>query len=130
MVSRVGKVGLSGVKVVGAIMTHPFFGGTEGEDMWMYMCPENKGLQDPRMKPDAEDLKRLGCERVLVFGAEKDSLFNCARNYVEELKKSGWGGKVEIVENWGLEHCFHVGNPKEGRALEILQKYVSFINQE
>ncbi|KAK4258754.1 hypothetical protein QN277_005166 [Acacia crassicarpa] len=131
LVSRVGKLGLSGVKIIGAVLMHPFFGGTVDDHMWLYMCPENEGLQDRRMKPAVEDLKRLGCERVLVFAAEKDHLFEPGRNYVRELKKSGWAGEAELVENWGCEHCFHIlGNPREGKAEDLLQKFVAFIKQE
>ncbi|XP_054777785.1 probable carboxylesterase 5 [Prosopis cineraria] len=131
VVGRAGKVGLSGLKIVGAVLMHPFFGGTVDDHMWMYMCPENEGLQDRRMKPAVEDLKRLGCERVLVFAAEKDHLFESGRNYVRELKKSGWGGEAELVENWGSEHCFHIiGNPREGKAEDLLQKLVSFIKRD
>ncbi|XP_020212746.1 2-hydroxyisoflavanone dehydratase [Cajanus cajan] len=128
MVSRVGKFGLAGVRIIGAILVHPYFAGVrEDDEMWMYMCPENEGWDDPRMRPAVEDLARLGCERVLVFAAEKDHLFHSARNYVEELKKSGWCGNVELVQNWGLGHCFHVFNPQHHEAKQILQKIVSFI---
>lgn len=131
VVSRVGKFGLAGARVVGAVMVHPYFAGTEEDDeMWMYMCKGNEGLGDPRMKPAAEDLARLGCERVLVFQAEKDHLLNCGRNYVEELKKSGWGGSVELLVNWGSEHCFHLFHPQDDKAKELLQNIVSFIQRD
>ncbi|XP_027347828.1 probable carboxylesterase 1 [Abrus precatorius] len=131
LVSRVGKLGLPGVKVVGAILVHPYFAGVkEDDETWMYMCPENEGLHDPRMKPAAEDLARLGCERVLVFAAEKDHLFDSGKKYFEELKKSGWGGSVELVVNWGLEHCFHVRNLEHDKAQELLHKVASFIQQD
>ncbi|MED6120083.1 hypothetical protein PIB30_017710 [Stylosanthes scabra] len=130
VVSRVGKTGLPGARVVGAIMVHPFFGGTEDDHMWLYMCPENEGLQDRRMKPSAEDLKSLGCEKVLVFAAEKDHLFEVGKKYVEELKKSGWSGSAELVLNLGMNHCFHVFDPNEEKARELLQKIASFIQQQ
>lgn len=56
------------------ILVHPYFGGTEDDEMWLCMNPSNSGLQDPSMKPLAEDLAKLGCERVLIFVAEKDHL--------------------------------------------------------
>ncbi|PRQ23165.1 hypothetical protein RchiOBHm_Chr6g0258331 [Rosa chinensis] len=50
------------------VMVHPFFGGSAVDDeMWLYMCPENGGVQDRRLRPPAEDLAELGCERVLIF---------------------------------------------------------------
>jgi hypothetical protein len=31
-----------------------------------------------------------------------------ARNYYEKLKRSGWKGTVELVENEKEDHCFHL----------------------
>lgn len=130
IVSWAGKLGLPGVRIVGSVLIHPFFAGTVDDHMWLYMCPENEGMDDRRMKPALEDLKNLGCERVLVFAAEKDHLFESGRNYVRELKKSGWHGEVELVENWGCGHCFHIiGNHREGKAEDLLQKFVAFVKQ-
>ena len=64
--------------------------------MWLNMCPTNGELEDPRLKPVARVLARLGCERLLIFVAEKDHLMVVGKNYYEELKKS-WGGGGE----WG-----------------------------
>ncbi|CBI32441.3 unnamed protein product, partial [Vitis vinifera] len=141
MAVRVGTIGLAGVRVVGVVMVHPFFGGTIDDEMWMYMCtdddkmwlymcPTNGGLEDPRMKPAAEDLARLGCEKVLVFVAEKDHLREVGWNYYEELKKSGWKGTVEIVENHGEEHCFHLHDLSYEKSVDLIKQIASFINRE
>ncbi|XP_031266628.1 probable carboxylesterase 1 [Pistacia vera] len=127
---RVGSIGLPGVKVVGMILVHPYFGGTEDDEMWLLMCPNNGGLQDPRLKPPAEDLAKLGCERVLIFVAEKDHLNVVGKNYHEDLKKSGWGGRVELFESHGEEHVFHMNNPKSEKAVEVINKFVSFLKQD
>ena len=58
---RVGTDGLLEVKLVRVIMVHPFFGGTADDQMWLYMCPENSRLNDPKMRPGKEYLARLGC---------------------------------------------------------------------
>ncbi|XP_015874253.3 probable carboxylesterase 12 [Ziziphus jujuba] len=129
LLSRVGSVGLRSVGVVGAILLHPYFGGTVDDYMWMYMCPENKGLEDPRMKPATEDLARLGCENVLVLLAEKDALAGAGRSYGDELKKSGWGGTLEVVETIGEDHCFHMSKPKSEKAVDLVNKIVSFLKQ-
>lgn len=128
---RVGSIGLPGVKLVGVVLVHPFFGGTGGDDdMWMYMCPSNGGLEDPRLKPGAEDLARIGCERVLVFLAEKDHIREPGLWYYEELKKSGWKGTVEMVETEGEEHIFHLRNATCENAVALIKRFASFINQE
>ncbi|KAI8025910.1 2-hydroxyisoflavanone dehydratase [Camellia lanceoleosa] len=127
---RVGTAGLDNLKVVGAVMGHPYFGGNEDDEMWLYMCPTNEGLEDRRLKPAAEDLARIGCERVLVLVAEKDHLMGVGRAYYEELKKSGWKGTVEIVESEGEDHCFHVDNPTCESSVDLIKKIVSFINEQ
>lgn len=126
---RVGSIGLPGVKLAGAVLVHPFFGGTDDDAMWLYMCRDSAGLQDPRLKPAAEDLRKLGCGRVLVFVAEKDHLNGVGKSYVEELKRSGWGGSVEIVENEGEDHCFHLEDLKYDRAVALIKRFALFIQQ-
>ena len=92
--------------MVGVILVHPYFGGTEANKMWLYINKENEGLQDRRLKPAAEDLMWIGCERVLVIVAEEDHLNGVGRSYVGELKKSGWKGCVEMTQNLGKYHGF------------------------
>uniref|UniRef100_A0A7N2KQ47 Alpha/beta hydrolase fold-3 domain-containing protein n=1 Tax=Quercus lobata TaxID=97700 RepID=A0A7N2KQ47_QUELO len=127
---RVGTDGLPEVKLVRVIMVHPFFGGTADDQMWLYMCPKNSGLNDPKMRPGKEYLARLGCERMLIFVAEKDHLFVLGKRYYEGLKKSGWGGNVEIVVNLGEVHCFHLLDLKYEKAMDLIKKYVSFLIKE
>ncbi|KAJ6310557.1 hypothetical protein OIU76_015307 [Salix suchowensis] len=103
-------------------MVHPFFGGTKDDEMWMYMCPTNSGLNDPRMNPGTEDLARLGCERMLIFVAEEDYLTVASKNYYEKLTKSGWKGTVELVENEKEDHCFHLFDLDAEKALEMRHK--------
>ena len=55
------------------------------------------------MKAAVEDMGRLACWRML---AEKDLLRDAGVRYVEELRKSGWKGTAELVENKGREHYF------------------------
>jgi acetyl esterase/lipase len=125
---RVGTLGLQGVKLVGLILVHPFFGGTEDDHMWLYMCPTNGGLEDPRLKPSAEDLSRLRCEKVLIFLAQNDHLRGVGGWYYEELKKSGWVGNVEVVEHEGENHVFHLRKPDCEKAIDLVNKFSAFIN--
>lgn len=127
---RIGSEGLPNVKIEGMVLAHPFFVGTKLDRIWLYMCPRNRGLEDPRIKPAAEDLARLGCERVLVFVASKDQLRDAGRSYCEELKNSGWKGTVKIVEHEGVGHTFHLFKPNCEQALYMMKSLVSFINQE
>uniref|UniRef100_A0A7N0T4W4 Alpha/beta hydrolase fold-3 domain-containing protein n=1 Tax=Kalanchoe fedtschenkoi TaxID=63787 RepID=A0A7N0T4W4_KALFE len=128
---RVGLTGLHGAKVVGAVLVHPFFGGTEDDAIWLKMCPTNEGVDDPRMNPSEEDLAALGCEKVLIFVAEKDHLCEPGKRYYEKLMRSGWRGKVEMVENLGMQHCFHIVQEVEDEhAAEMLRKVAAFVRGE
>lgn len=133
---RVGSIGLpAGVKVVGVIMVHPYFAGVDHIDrMCVFMGASNGGMEDPRIKPTMEDLRRLGCERVLVFVAEKDEyeLREVGIDYCEKLKKSGWNGSVEIVEHVGQSHVFHLKEETKLHedAVVLVQKFVSLIKQD
>ncbi|KAI3441376.1 Abhydrolase_3 domain-containing protein, partial [Psidium guajava] len=130
MAVRIGLARLPGVRLAGMVLVHPYFGGTEDDAMWLYMCPENGGLEDRRLRPAAEDLGRVGSERVLVFVSEKDHLRGVGARYAEELKRSGWGGKsVELVENFGEEHCFHISNLRYEKAAQLVDKFASFVKQ-
>ncbi|KAL3722414.1 hypothetical protein ACJRO7_034741 [Eucalyptus globulus] len=127
LAARVGSMGLpAGVRVVGVILVHPYF-GTGNDEMWLYMCPTNGGPSDPRLKPAKEDLARLGCEKVFVFVAEKDRLKEVGIGYCVELKKSGWRGSVALVESVGEGHCFYLLDPKSEKAGELRDKFASFI---
>ncbi|GLT37008.1 hypothetical protein SLA2020_113520 [Shorea laevis] len=126
---RVGSIGLPGVVVVGMVLVHPYFGGTDDDKMWLYMCPTNTGLDDPRLKPAGEDLAKLGCKRMLVFVAEKDHLCDVGKGYYEELKKSGWGETLEILENQGEDHCFHMEDLTGDNAVALIKRFASFIKE-
>ncbi|KMT15892.1 hypothetical protein BVRB_3g055800 [Beta vulgaris subsp. vulgaris] len=130
LLAKVGSIGLGyeGAKVEGMILIHPYFG--EDDKMWMYMCPTNEGPKDPRMKPAVEDLARIGCDRVLVFLAENDRLYGAGKMYTEEFIKSGWKGKLEIMENKGKDHCFHVFNYLDLEAVAIRKRIASFIHNQ
>ncbi|XP_048496606.1 probable carboxylesterase 1 [Beta vulgaris subsp. vulgaris] len=130
LLAKVGSIGLGyeGAKVEGMILVHPYFG--EDDKMWMYMCPTNEGPKDPRMKPAVEDLARIGCDRVLVFLAENDRLYGAGKMYTEEFIKSGWKGKLEIMENKGKDHCFHVFNYLDLEAVAVRKRIASFIHNQ
>ncbi|KAI3419560.1 uncharacterized protein J3R85_013063 [Psidium guajava] len=107
LVTRVGSIELpQDIKVVGVILVQPYFGGTEDDQMWLYVCPPLVGLLDLRLKLAKEDLARLGCEKVLVLVAKKDHLMEMGIGYSEELKKSEWRGSMELVKNIEEKHCF------------------------
>ncbi|KAL5541123.1 hypothetical protein UlMin_043409 [Ulmus minor] len=119
-----------GLKISGMILYHPYFGNDEPEKLLEIIFPTMRGLDDPRVKPGSgPDLGKLGCEKVLVCVAEKDFLKGRGLAYYEALKKSGWGGVVEIVETDGEGHVFHLFNPTCDKAVALMNKVVSFLEQ-
>uniref|UniRef100_A0A803MTW3 Alpha/beta hydrolase fold-3 domain-containing protein n=1 Tax=Chenopodium quinoa TaxID=63459 RepID=A0A803MTW3_CHEQI len=127
LLAKVRSMGLPGdAKVEGMILIHSYFG--EDDKMWMFMCPTNLGPQDPRMKPAVEDLARIACGRVLVVLAEKDGLYGAGKTYVNELIKSEWEGKVDIMVNKEKDHCFNIYDHSDPEALVIRQRITSFIH--
>ncbi|XVF67602.1 hypothetical protein PTKIN_Ptkin10aG0134500 [Pterospermum kingtungense] len=88
-------------------------------------------FDDPRINPAVDPrLSRLGCSRVLIFVAEKDSLRERGLLYYETLKNSGWGGELVIEETEGEDHAFQLFNPNSESALALMNRLVSFINQD
>lgn len=128
VLARAGSVVLPGIKIVGAILVHPFFGTEEGDKMWLYLSGPGTRPDDPKLKPDVDDLKRLGCENVLILVAEKDPLRERGKSYYEALMNSGWKGTVEIEEHEGEGHVFHLFNPGCDKAVAMMNRIVSFIN--
>lgn len=135
---------LGGVKVVsGIILIHPYFWGknpigNEAKDpqkkahvdsLWLFVCPTTTGCDDPLINP-AKDPKlgSLGCERVLIFLAEKDTLRDRGRLYEEKLKACGWGGVVEVLEAEGEDHVFHLFDPTCEKAAAMLKQMAVFLN--
>ncbi|KAG6709646.1 hypothetical protein I3842_06G143400 [Carya illinoinensis] len=138
MAARAGVEGLAaGVRIAGACLVQPYFAmkesaGTGVEDRsWLFSCPTTSGFDDPRVNP-AEDsrVSRLGCSKVLIFLAENDDMRERGLLYYETLKKSGWEGEIQIAETEGEKHVFHLFNPNCEKALALLKRLASFINQD
>ncbi|KAH8510837.1 hypothetical protein Peur_052481 [Populus x canadensis] len=135
MAVRAGSTnGLNGVKIVGVVLAHPFFGNNEPDTfspVIEFIFPSVRIYDDPRINPagaGGAELASLGCARVLIVVAGKDRLRDRGVRYYEALKRSGWGGLVEIVETEGEDHVFHLLNPNCAKARVMMEKVVSFIN--
>ncbi|KAG2255213.1 hypothetical protein Bca52824_074507 [Brassica carinata] len=73
------------------------------------------------------DFSGLGCEKVLVAVAGRDVFVRQGLGYAEKLKKSGWRGDVEVMEEEDEDHCFHLLNPCSENASRFMTKFVEFI---
>ncbi|XP_008236533.1 PREDICTED: probable carboxylesterase 12 [Prunus mume] len=144
MALKVGCEGLAGVNLIGIVLVHPYFWGTEpvGEELtapaaareivsalWRFTYPSTSGSDDPFFNPGKDSkLGELGCVKVLVFVAEKDILKDRGLYYSEILKKSGWKGVVELIEAMGEGHVFHLEDPTCDNAVAMEKKIVAFLN--
>ncbi|KAJ6936789.1 hypothetical protein NC652_011466 [Populus alba x Populus x berolinensis] len=127
MAVRAGSTkGLNGVKIVGVVLVHPFFVNNEPDTfspVIEFIFPSVRIYDDPRINPagaGGAELASLGCAR--------DRLRDRGVRYYEALRRSGWGGMVEIVETEGEDHVFHLMNPNCAKARVMMEKVVSFIN--
>ncbi|CAL5377326.1 unnamed protein product [Camellia sinensis] len=150
---RVGSHGLDGVKFVGMVLIHPFFGGkspigSEGSNselinseliigkevadkLWLFVSPSSSGSDDPLINPVVDPkFSSLVCDKVFVCVAEKDFFKDRGWYYKEELGKSGWGGVVEIMEAAGEGHSFHLFNPTCDNAVAMLKRVACFLNED
>ncbi|KAK4477050.1 hypothetical protein RD792_016252 [Penstemon davidsonii] len=143
---RAGKEKLQGIKLCGVVLNCPFFWGKDVigneakhavfsksylDKLWLYACPGAVGCDDPRINPGMDpDLSSIGCKRVLVYVAEKDVFRERGLYFEEALKKSGWGGEVEVVDVEGEDHIFSVFSPCGESGMAMLKKVADFLNWE
>ncbi|KAG7597568.1 Alpha/Beta hydrolase fold [Arabidopsis suecica] len=131
------------LKISGMILFHPYFlskalidkmevGAMRYyERLWMIASPDSEnGVEDPWINVVGSDLSELGCGRVLVMVAGNDVLARGGWSYAAELKKSGWVGKVEVMETKDEGHVFHLRNPDSDNARRLLQNFAEFLKDE
>ncbi|GAY32390.1 hypothetical protein CUMW_273620 [Citrus unshiu] len=114
---------LNGIKLSGICLVQPYFGRNYGvvDNCWVICI----GFNDVRIKSAADSgLRSLRCPRVLVCVTEKDNWRDGT------LKNCGWAGETEIVETEGDDHVFHLFNPDSEKAVALMDKLASFLNQD
>ena len=130
MAVKASREGLGdGVKLVGLILAHPYFGKGGREELWEYITSDFKGWDDPRLNPMAspELLSGLVCGKILLFTSETDPLRDRSLRYCEAIKMSGWSGELEVVDVEKEGHTFHILNPSGDNAGILMKRLVSFL---
>ncbi|POO03089.1 Alpha/beta hydrolase fold [Trema orientale] len=126
----VDGLGLSGSRIAGLVLFHPYFNGDERNKLLEYIFPTHSGPRDPLVNPFHDpNLGKVGCDGVMVFVAEKDFLKERGWAYYEALKKSGWSGVADIFETEGEDHDFHLFKPQSEKAHAQMKRAVSFLNR-
>lgn len=133
------------VKIAGAILSHPYFCGSNGgetkEDlersfayrMWSFVYPTAAGgIDNPVINPlasGAPSLSGLGCSKMIIFLAEKDPTAARGKLYAEMVRQSGWGGELEVVEFEGENHCFQITDNETENAKILINRFVAFLSR-
>lgn len=136
-----------GLRLQGAILVHPFFGGeqriecelgagpeVEGfvklvDGFWSISLPVGADRDHPFSNPAgprSPALSSLVYPRTLVFVAEKDLLTDRGLLFYEALKKAG--KDVDLVISEGENHVFHLLNPKSENAPIMMKRISDFMD--
>uniref|UniRef100_A0A0D9Y8M1 Alpha/beta hydrolase fold-3 domain-containing protein n=1 Tax=Oryza glumipatula TaxID=40148 RepID=A0A0D9Y8M1_9ORYZ len=102
-----------------------------GTGLWMYACPCTTGMDDPWMNPmvpGAPALGRMACDRVMVCAVVGDFLRWRAHTYAAAVAAAKGDTSVEVLETAGEGHVFHLFDPDGGKAKELLNRMVTFVN--
>ncbi|VVB00732.1 unnamed protein product [Arabis nemorensis] len=145
MAMRAGKEKLD-LRFKGIAIVHPAFWGRDPVDehdvqdreirngiaeVWERVASPYSvnGTDDPlfNVNGSGSDFSGLGCEKVLVAVAGKDVFVRQGLGYAAKLKRSDWGGEVEVVVEEDEGHVFYLQNPNSEKALKFFKKFVEFI---
>ncbi|CAI8596465.1 unnamed protein product [Vicia faba] len=99
-----------------------------------HLCYPNSphGIDNPLVNPlgeGAPSLEKLGCSRILICVAERDKLRDRGVWYWENVKKSGWNGRLELFEEKDENHVYHLFKPESESANTFIQLLVTFVRE-
>ncbi|KAI3753180.1 hypothetical protein L2E82_25226 [Cichorium intybus] len=145
MAIRAGSEPIHAIKLDGIILLHPYFGGNEPigselgkhkhlkaytDQFWNLANASRSGLDDPLFNPEKNpDLSGLGCSKILLCVAEKDNFKDRGLYYKELMDKSGWPGKLEMMETKQEDHVFFLFNTSSHNSHALRKRIYTFINQ-
>ncbi|KAD3066439.1 hypothetical protein E3N88_34319 [Mikania micrantha] len=138
--NRIVEIDLKGV-----ILIHPYFGGKDPigselgkhkrlkaftDQFWNLVNRSKSGLDDPLFNPEKDpNLSGLGCSKILLLVAEKDSFRDRGLLYKELMEKSGWVGKLEMMESKDEDHVFFLFDHFCESTCGFYNTISAFINQ-
>lgn len=130
VVMRGTAEGFGNINLQGMVLLHPYFGNDKKDELVEYLYPTYCGFDDTKIHASRDPkLADLGCPKVLIFLSEKDFLRDRGLSYYEALKKSGWKGKVDMVDYDGEEHVFHLFDPTKEKSADLVKQFVAFLKQ-
>ncbi|KAJ3676985.1 hypothetical protein LUZ60_002709 [Juncus effusus] len=135
---------MGGVNIKGLALLDPYFWGknpvgSETTDLsvrnkmeitWEFVCANKYTIDNPVVNPIGSPnlFDKLSCERVLVMIAELDTFRERGKAYVDELKKSGWNGEVQLYETKGEDHVYFLYQLQSDKAKKEMAFLASFLN--
>ncbi|KAL2333501.1 hypothetical protein Fmac_014714 [Flemingia macrophylla] len=109
--------GVGGAESGGDGAAPPYFGNEQKDELVAYLYPTYEGPTNLMIHSTMDPkISNLGCPRVLIFVSEKDFLRDRGCAYHDALTKSGWKGKVDIVQFAGEDHVFHLFAPTKDNS--------------
>ncbi|XP_071733107.1 probable carboxylesterase 2 [Rutidosis leptorrhynchoides] len=143
MAIRVALNPIDDINLKGVIMLHPMFGGNDpvldekkdpeykafADQVWKMANRSWVGLDDPLHNPDMDPrISRFGCSKILLCVAEKDFFRSRGLYYEKVMAKSGWKGKIQVIESKGEGHAFFLLNASNENSRVLRNKICLFIN--
>jgi len=64
----------------------------------------------------------------MVYIAQQDELRERDVWCYQQVKESGWSGRVELVEAKGENHVFYILNPNSSNTDTLIQDVAKFLN--
>ncbi|KAL2324374.1 hypothetical protein Fmac_023432 [Flemingia macrophylla] len=147
---RAGREALpGGVKIAGAILSQPYFCSSDlfGSETaaeheqsmpyvtWTFVYPSAPGgIDNPMINPvgpGAPSLAGLGCSKMIVCVAGDDKIVG-ERGvwYYDAVKKSGWHGELQLFEENGEDHIYHILHPQSEKAIKLFKRLGLFLHDQ
>ncbi|KAL8205188.1 hypothetical protein R6Q57_008739 [Mikania cordata] len=134
-----------GIELKCVILIHPYFGGKDPieselgkhkqlkaftDQFWNLVNRSESGLDDPLFNPEKDpNLSGLGCSKIILLVAEKDSFRDKGLLYQDLMEKNGWVGKLEMMESKDEDHAFFLFDQICESTCRFYDTVSAFINQ-
>ncbi|GJS34924.1 probable carboxylesterase 2 [Tanacetum coccineum] len=135
----------SKIELKGLVLLHPFFNGEEPIEpktrkdrefeaakdyLWNLVNPTvDRTRDDPLFNPGTDpNVSGLRCSKILVCIGEKDKLRGMGLYYKKVMQKSGWVGRVDVLESKGEGHVFFLHNTSSENSCTLRKRICIFIN--
>ncbi|XP_076897689.1 putative carboxylesterase 2 [Bidens hawaiensis] len=135
-----------GITLAGIILLAPYFGGKDPigselgvhkkvkvftDQFWNLANPSRSGLDDPLFNPEKDpNLSSMGCSRIFLAVSEKDSFRDRGLHYKDLMEKSGWNGKLDIMDTKEQDHNFFLFDLVCSSTGTLCNRMCTFINHQ